>query len=81
MSSFEPASRALLEDGTYDVIIVDAEDFGDEGVAIEFAVSSGAHRGEVVRLRASNVNRSWFDLLAAPATLIVTDGVPDLRFD
>ena len=72
---------SMLEDGTYDVVVVDAEDAPDGVVAVEVAVSSGPRRGEVVRLTASNLGRTWFELLAAPATLVVTDGAPHLALD
>lgn len=72
---------STLEDGTYDVIVVDAEEQGDGVIAVECAVSSGPHRGEVMRLLASNLQRSWFELLASPGTLAVIDGQPHLTLD
>ena len=65
---------SALEDGTYDVMVVDAEEHDDGTIAVELAVASGAHRGEVVRIVATNLDRSWIDLLASPGTLIVTAG-------
>ena len=70
-----------LDDGTYDVIVVDAEERPGGAVAIELAVSSGSHRGELVSLVARGLGRSCTDLLAAPATLTVTDGRPRLRLE
>ncbi|GAC1539139.1 MAG: hypothetical protein NVS3B12_25050 [Acidimicrobiales bacterium] len=72
---------SMLEDGTYDVVVVDAEDERDGVVAVEVAVSSGPHRGEVVRLTATNLGCTWFELLAAPGTLVVADGAPQLALD
>ncbi len=70
-----------MEDGTYDVIVVEAEELADGVVAVELAVSSGARRGEVVRLTAAGWGRTWSDLLAAPGTLHVSGGEPHLSLD
>lgn len=70
-----------LIDGTYDVIVVDAVDRGDDVIAIDVAVASGVMRGDVVTVIARNLGMSEFDLLASPATLIIEDGQPRLTFD
>jgi len=70
-----------LEDGTYDVMVVDAQERDDGVIALELAVSSGPHRGDVVALTATNLRRSWMDLLAAPGTLVVSDGEPRFTVD
>jgi hypothetical protein len=41
----------------------------------------GEHKGEVVMLAGRFPGRDELDLLAAPATLVVTDGQPSLRLD
>jgi hypothetical protein len=70
-----------LDDGTYDVIVVDAVEEDDGTMTIDVALSSGLHRGEVVTIHATNLGRSWTDVLAAPGTLTVTAGRPRLTFD
>jgi hypothetical protein len=70
-----------LDDGIYDAIVIDAVSRDDDIMMIEIALSSGAHRGEVVRVNATHIGRSWTDLLAAPVTLIVESGRPRLTFD
>ena len=72
---------SMLEDGTYDVMVVDAQEHADSAIALELVVSSGPLRGEVVRVLATNIGRTWADLLAAPATLIVHNGEPRVTFD
>jgi hypothetical protein len=72
---------SALEDGTYDVIVVDAVARDDGTIAIDVAVSSGSHRGDVVTLHASGLDRDCVDLLAMPATLVVRDGEPRLTLD
>ena len=72
---------SALEDGTYDVMVVDAHERDDGAITLELAVSSGPHRGEVVTLRAAHFQHSWTDLLAAPGTLVVAAGEPRFSLD
>jgi hypothetical protein len=72
---------SALEDGIYDAIVVDAVLRDDGTMTIEIALSSGQHRGDVVRVNATHVDRAWTDLLAMPVTLVVEDGEPRLMFD
>ncbi len=71
---------SVLEDGTYDVLVVDAIDDGGGVVHIEVAVVSGAQKGDVVRLSGLRGKRDPADLLGLPATLRVADGQPRLAF-
>jgi hypothetical protein len=70
-----------LDDNTYDVFIVDAREDKENALHLELAVTSGAHKGEVVVVRASSMQRDAIDLIGLPATLIVRDGVPRVTFD
>lgn len=73
-----------LPDGTYDVIVVDAEEDDDGDLHVEVAISLGPHVGEVVALRARHIDpRSGFvrggnplDLLGLCGTLRVRKGQP-----
>ena len=78
---------AVLPDGNYDVIVVDAEK-DDEGVLhIELTISLGPHVGDVIRLRGRHVERRHvseepedpYALLGVPGTLRVRDGQPIFR--
>lgn len=74
----------MLADGTYDVIVVDADEIEstDDVVAIEVAIASGAHRGDTVRVQARHLHAAEpLDLLGLPGTLVVRDGQPDLRLE
>ncbi|CAN5744795.1 hypothetical protein BH20ACT2_BH20ACT2_23560 [soil metagenome] len=73
----------MLADGTYDAIVVDVtERDGDPGALhLELTVLSGAHKGEVVTVRATGVARDPLDLLAVPATLTVADGTPAVTLE
>lgn len=69
-----------LDDGTYDVLVVDAHDDGEGTVHLELAIVSGASKGDVIRLAGPRGARDPVELLGLPATLRVTDGVPRVSF-
>jgi hypothetical protein len=73
----------MLSDGTYDAFIVDARD-GEEisrAMHIELAITSGARKGDVISMRATNMQRDAIALIGMPATLRVVDGKPHLTID
>lgn len=72
---------AVLEDGDYEALVVDAGDGGDDpaGALVELAIVAGPHKGEVVAVRASELRRDPVDLLGLPATLTVAGGRPHVR--
>src|SRR5262249_29470236 len=72
---------AVLTDGTYDVVVVDATDRDDGAVDLDLTVLAGEHKGEVLTITAAGLDRESFDLLAVPGTLTVTDGRPSLRLE
>lgn len=83
----------MLEDGTYDVVVVDAErpDQSAESdptaparldlVVLDLAVLAGPHKGEMVRVTASGLDRDPLDLLAIPGVLLVADGEPKVELE
>jgi hypothetical protein len=50
-------------------------------VRLEVTVTSGAHKGDVVAVRASNLARDPIDLIGLPAQLRVEHGTPTITFD
>ena len=73
-----------LEDGIYDVMVVDAsEDTARDEVRVELTITTGQHKGEVVGLRAHarNFHGDALSLLGQPGTLTVSDGNPSLQLD
>jgi len=70
-----------LDDGNYEVVVVEADQREDGSIVLALVVSTGPHRGDVVTLSATGLGRSWIELLAAPGTLSVTAGQPSLRLD
>lgn len=69
----------MIDDGRYDVIVVDAEDEPDsDSLRLDVAIAGGPHRGEVLSLTARDLGRDPIDLLAVPGTLTVEDGVPTI---
>jgi hypothetical protein len=72
----------LEDDGTYEVIVVDAmEDPAESVIHIEVAITTGPRKGDVLRLNGHNLARNAVDLLGLPATVTVTSGVPSLQLD
>jgi hypothetical protein len=72
-----------LSDGIYDVLVIDVHE-DDENIAtshLEVVIASGAHKGEVVRVRAERLSHDSMTLLGVPATLTVSDGQPRLSFE
>ena len=76
-----------LPDGTYDVIVVDAE-LDDDGVLhVEVTISAGPEIGRIVPLRNLHVETRRgplsaadpYALLGIPGSLRVRDGVPTFR--
>ena len=71
-----------LADGSYEVLVVEVVPAPSRaGMQLELALVTGPHKGEVVRVRAEGLRRDPVELLGMPATLIVTKGEPELRFD
>ena len=71
----------MLPDGRYDVLIVDARTDDDGTVHVDVTVTSGAHKGDVVAIRGRFPGTDELDLLAAPATLVVSEGQPTVTLD
>ena len=77
----------MLPDGTYDVIVVDAEPGDDGDLHIEVTISLGPHVGELIRLRGRHIDRRRaatetedpYALLGVPGTLRVHAGQPTFR--
>jgi hypothetical protein len=70
----------MLDDGTYDAIVVDATD-ADGTTRVELALSSGPHKGEVVAVRGTFDVGDPIELLGLPATLTVAGGEPSVTVD
>lgn len=72
----------MLEDGTYDVIVVDAT-AGETAGALQLDVTilAGPHKGEVVALRVEGSDLDELDALGMPGTLTVAGGAPSVQLD
>jgi hypothetical protein len=72
----------MLEDGTYDVFIVDANEDDDVDVVhVTLTILDGAHKSDVIVLHARGLARDSIELFGLPGTLVVRDGVPHLALD
>lgn len=79
-SSEDPIGSSPLPDGTYDAIVVDADDGPGSEVTVHLAVMAGDHKGQVIELRGP-ADVDPMDLLAVPATITVVDGSPSVRLE
>lgn len=70
-----------LPDGTYDAIVVDADDVGDDVISLELTVLAGPEKGRVLELRGPSADHHAVDLLGVPATVSVVDGIPRVRLE
>lgn len=74
-----------LPDGSYDVIVVDAEPTADGDVRVELTITLGPQIGRVVALRGHQVRADAgalpdpVALMGIPGTLRVKQGVPEFR--
>jgi hypothetical protein len=71
----------LLDDGTYDAFVVDAEATADGGTHLELTITTGEHKGEVLSLASSASMGDPIDLLGMPATITVAFGSPSVAID
>jgi hypothetical protein len=75
----------VIEDGTYDVFIVDAAPLEPAAAApgwhLELTILAGSHKGDVITVKAERLEGSEFDLIGMPGTLVVTDGEPAFSID
>ncbi len=71
----------MLPDGSYDIVVVDADDADEGAVTLHLAVLAGPHKGEVLTLTGRGMGRDPLDLLAVPGTLTVAEGAPSVRLE
>jgi len=77
----------MLPNGTYDVIVIDAERGDDGDLHIEVTISLGPHVGDVIRLQERHIDyrrgapesEDPYALLGVPGTLRVHAGQPSFR--
>ncbi|MCU1354048.1 MAG: hypothetical protein JWM05_3257 [Acidimicrobiales bacterium] len=66
----------MLADGTYDALVVDASETEPGALALELTILAGPHKGEMVTVHATGLDRDPLDLLAVPATLTIAADEP-----
>lgn len=71
----------MLDDGTYDALVFDADEVDGGGVEVEMTILAGEHKGAVISVISPEWEGEALDLLGIPATIVVTDGRPVVRFE
>jgi hypothetical protein len=68
----------VLNDGTYDVFVIDAEDALEpqDALRLELTVTQGPYKGDVVTVIAQHLPLNAVQVLGLPATLVVEHGQP-----
>ena len=73
---------SALEDGVYDVFIVDAEEDASRGLMhLELAITRGERKGEVVSISAPRDIGEEVELLGLPGRLDVVEGEPHMTVE
>ena len=62
-----------IEPGSYDGLVVDAEEVDDDAIAMEIALTTGPHKGATVRVKGPRGRRDAVSILGLPVTLDVRD--------
>ena len=66
-----------LEDGVYEVVVVDAQEIhAEDAVRVELVIVAGTQKGEVIALRALHFDHDALSILGRPGTLTVDNGTP-----
>lgn len=71
----------LLAPGTYDGLVIEAVEVADDAVSFEIAITSGAHKGETVRVRGPRTRREPLEVLGLPVRLDVTEAGIRIAFE
>jgi hypothetical protein len=69
-----------LTDGAYDAFIVWAEERDDGAVTVDLTITTGAHKGDVVSVRATDAPHDAIALVGMPCTLYVRAGEPAIEW-
>ena len=59
----------------HSLFVIDAERV-DDGVRLELTITAGAHKGDVVAVRARTLTMDPIDALGIPARIVVTNNEP-----
>jgi hypothetical protein len=79
---------AMIPDGIYDAIVIEAEEGSDCDMRLELAITLGPHIGRVIAIgtrhldtknRPTMLPTDPLDLLGIPGTLLVRDGHTTFR--
>jgi hypothetical protein len=69
-----------LADGMYEAFVVWAEEREDGALALDLTITTGARKGDVVSVRATDAPQDAIALMGIPCTLHVSDGQPRVEW-
>jgi hypothetical protein len=69
-----------LADGVYDAFVVWAETRDDGAIALDLTITTGARKGDVVLVGATDTPRDAIDLIGVPCTLHVRASEPRVEW-
>ena len=70
----------MLDDGTDDAIVVDAER-DEDGIRLESTITAGPHKGDVVAVHANTATMDPVNVLGIPARIVVTNNSPRVELE
>ena len=70
-----------LADGTYDALVVDVDALDENTARVDLVITSGAHKSDVVSVRASGLTEDPVALLGIPASIRVVAGEVSVTFE
>jgi hypothetical protein len=69
-----------LADGVYDTFVVWADECDDGAIALDLTITTGARKGDVVSVRATDAPQDAIGLVGLPCALHVRDGQPRVEW-
>jgi hypothetical protein len=69
-----------LADGMYEAFVVWAEEREDGALALDLTITTGARKGDVVSVRATDAPQDAIALMGIPCTLHVSEGQPRVEW-
>lgn len=77
----DPADQTPLEDGVYDVFVIDALHHEGRVTSVTVTITAGVQRGAIVDIGVTGWEISDIEVMGLPGTLTVDRGAPHLQLE